>query len=161
MALVKYAVINEEGLIGNIINLDISESPEWTPGEGKSIISAELNDRIGDYIIGGKRYPKPRDNWEYSFNQTDLAWVMSDASVKEKSIEKMNNRLNSASDEYNRASVEITSIQQQIDDEDYSDGETEESLTAEKSKWTAYRVKLRAYIKSGDGSKELPVKPDA
>lgn len=67
-------------------------------------------------------------------------------------------RLIEAQEAYTTASNQIAAIQQQIDDGDYSDIDTEESLAAEKAEWTDYRKQLRAYLKT-DGSGDLPVHP--
>lgn len=69
--------------------------------------------------------------------------------------------LNSAESEYNRATRKINALNEKMEDDDYSDGESEESLTAIKNLWKEYRIALRAYIKDADGTKELPNSPDS
>lgn len=66
--------------------------------------------------------------------------------------------LATAQSEYDRASVHITALNEQIEDTDY-DGTTEEAVKAELTVWMDYRKQLRAYIKGGDGSKTLPASP--
>ncbi|HCJ9616492.1 TPA: hypothetical protein NV979_004152 [Escherichia coli] len=60
-----------------------------------------------------------------------------------------------AASEYERASVVIVALNEQIEDEDYA-GTTEEAVKSELAAWTDYRKQLRAYIKAGDGSQTLP-----
>lgn len=69
--------------------------------------------------------------------------------------------LQTAQDEYDSASEHITALQQRMDDDDYDDTNTEESVKALKATWTTYRKALRAYISSADGTKSLPAAPDA
>ncbi|MDP8717047.1 MULTISPECIES: hypothetical protein [Serratia] len=64
-----------------------------------------------------------------------------------------------ARSEYDRATDIITALNEQIEDADY-DGTTEENVKAELAEWTDYRKQLRAYIKAGDGSQELPPPPN-
>lgn len=68
--------------------------------------------------------------------------------------------LETAQAEYNRASDQITALQQRIDDEDYDETNTEESVSASKKSWTTYRKTLRAYLAAADGTKALPAAPD-
>ena len=63
-----------------------------------------------------------------------------------------------ARSEYDRATLNISALNEQIEDADYA-GTTEDEVKAELSSWTDYRKQLRAYIKAGDGSKALPVAP--
>lgn len=66
--------------------------------------------------------------------------------------------LETAQSEYERATVHITQLNEQIADADYA-GTTEDAVKSELAAWTEYRKDLRAYIKAGDGSKDLPVAP--
>ncbi|EMZ5361555.1 tail fiber assembly protein [Escherichia coli] len=59
---------------------------------------------------------------------------------------------------YDRATDAITELNEQIEDADYA-GTTEEAVKAELAAWTDYRKKLRAYIKSADGSQPVPSAP--
>ena len=68
-------------------------------------------------------------------------------------------RLADAWSAYNIASSKILAIQQQIDDADYDEIETEESLIAKKVLWSDYRRRVRSYLKT-DGSDELPATPE-
>lgn len=67
--------------------------------------------------------------------------------------------LKSAQSEYDRASENITALNEQIADDDYT-GTTEDAVKAELATWTAYRKALRAYIAAADGSAALPSAPD-
>ncbi|MDT3545623.1 hypothetical protein [Cronobacter sakazakii] len=69
--------------------------------------------------------------------------------------------MSSAESEYNRATQKINALNEKMEDGDYSEGETEESIAAIKKTWTDYRIALRAYIKAADGTKELPKAPDS
>lgn len=66
-----------------------------------------------------------------------------------------------AQEQYELASGKIDNLNDQIEDEDYSETDTEESVKASKVSWTTYRKALRAYIASTDGTKALPTAPDA
>lgn len=63
--------------------------------------------------------------------------------------------ISTAQSEYERASEHITALNEQIEDADYA-GTTENEVETELATWTDYRKQLRAYIKAGDGSQELP-----
>lgn len=63
-----------------------------------------------------------------------------------------------AQSEYDRATIVINELNEQIQDEDY-DGTTEEAVKDELAAWTNYRKELRAYIKAADGSQQLPSAP--
>ena len=63
-----------------------------------------------------------------------------------------------AHSEYDRATIVINELNEQIQDEDY-DGTTEEAVKDELAAWTNYRKELRAYIKAADGSQQLPSAP--
>lgn len=67
-------------------------------------------------------------------------------------------RLRQANSEYERATLQITALNEQIEDEDY-DGTTEVAVKAELASWTNYRKELRAYLKAADGSQPLPSAP--
>ncbi|ELY2859500.1 hypothetical protein SMC83_001943 [Cronobacter sakazakii] len=67
--------------------------------------------------------------------------------------------LNSAESEYTRATLQINALNEKVEDGDYSEGETEESVGAVKKAWTDYRIALRAYIKAADGTQQLPKAP--
>lgn len=66
--------------------------------------------------------------------------------------------LATAQSEYERATINITQLNEQIADDDYA-GTTEDSVKAELSAWTEYRKELRSYLKDGDGSHILPNSP--
>lgn len=63
--------------------------------------------------------------------------------------------LAAAQTEYDRATVAINELNEQIEDADY-DGTTEEAVNAELNEWTNYRKSLRAYLKAGDGNQPHP-----
>ena len=63
--------------------------------------------------------------------------------------------LATAQSEYDHASGQITALNEQIEDADYS-GSTEDAVRLELSEWTNYRKALRAYLNSADGSQTLP-----
>lgn len=89
--------------------------------------------------------PQPEDGWIYAdgvFAET-VPVVTPDENLA------------TAQSEYDRASEQITALNEQIEDADY-DGTTEEVVKAELAAWTDYRKKLRAYIRSSDGSQPLP-----
>lgn len=144
----NYALIKD----GVVFNMIIWDGPEESPIDfGEGVTYALIPDDDGNI---------PGQGWLFE-NDKFVCPPLTDEEKEEKDQEEKRMRLENSQAEYDRASSRITAINQQLDDEDYSDGETEDSLTAEKSTWTAYRVKLRAYIKAADGSKELPTAPDA
>ncbi|HGK4675307.1 TPA: hypothetical protein ACJ2WV_004608 [Kluyvera georgiana] len=59
---------------------------------------------------------------------------------------------------YDRATAVITDLNEQIEDSDYS-GTSEDAVKTMLAGWTDYRKKLRAYIKSADGSQPVPSAP--
>ena len=144
----NYALIKD----GVVFNMIVWDGPDECPLDfGEGVTYAPIPDDGGNI---------PAQGWIFK-NGEFIRPPLTEEEQKEKEQEERRLRLENAQAEYDRSSSRITAINQQIDDEDYSDGETVDTLTAEKSKWTSYRVKIRAYIKEGDGSKELPVKPDA
>lgn len=63
-----------------------------------------------------------------------------------------------AAAEYERATVNIGALDEQIEDADYA-GTSEEAVKEDLASWTDYRKQLRAYIKAGDGCQQLPLRP--
>lgn len=82
------------------------------------------------------------------------AWLDIVKTPEEKAAENMA----TAASEYDRATVNIVALNEQIEDEDY-DGTTEEEVKTELAAWTDYRKQLRAYIKIADGNQPLPSVP--
>lgn len=136
-----YALI-KDGLVQNVV--------VWN-GEG-DIFSEFETYEIPDGVAVGPGYTVTKKGSDYTFA----------APVVVKSPEQIatENKF-TANSEYDRASSKITALQQQIDDEDYSSTDTEESVKARKTVWTNYRKSLRAYISAGDGTADLPKAPDA
>lgn len=114
---------------------------------------------IGDAYIDGVLYAKPRDGYEYTFSSDSLKWTMTADGTAKKAAADAAVNLETAQSEYDRASEKITALQQQIDDEDYSETDTAETVAAAKATWTTYRKALRAYIAAGDGTAALPKVP--
>ena len=67
--------------------------------------------------------------------------------------------LQTAQSEYARATTKITSLNERIEDSDYT-GTTENAVKSLLSDWVTYRKALRAYIFAADGGAELPSTPD-
>jgi hypothetical protein len=111
---------------------------------------------IDDAYVNGVLYAKPRDGYDYTFSSAALTWTITAESAKRKSAAAAAGNLVTAQSEYDRASIKITALQQQIDDEDYSDIDTAATVAQTKATWTTYRKALRAYIAGGDGSVSLP-----
>ncbi|WP_158781577.1 hypothetical protein [Pantoea sp. BAV 3049] len=154
----NYALI-KEGFVLNIVVWD---------GEGdifEDYTTVEMSDdfpaQIGDAYINGTLYPKPRDGYDYTFDAEKLEWIITADSAKQQAVDHAQEQLRTAQSEYDRASSKIDALQDQIEDEDYSETETEEAVKAAKTTWTTYRKALRAYIAAADGTKTLPVAPDA
>ncbi|KAJ3619177.1 hypothetical protein Zmor_008747 [Zophobas morio] len=79
------------------------------------------------------------------------AWLDIVKTPEEQAAENMT----TAASEYDRATVNIVALNEQIEDEDYA-GTTEEAVKTELAAWTDYRKQLRTYIKAGDGTQRLP-----
>ena len=148
----NYAFI-KDGAVGNIA--------VWN-GEGDifaDFTTVEITDTfaaaIGDAYIDGVLYAKPRDGYEYTFSSDSLKWTMTAEGAAAKTAAVAAANLETAQSEYARASEKITALQQQIDDEDYSETDTAETVAAAKATWTAYRKALRAYIAANDGTAAL------
>ncbi|EEY8688820.1 hypothetical protein DFZ21_07990 [Escherichia coli] len=65
-----------------------------------------------------------------------------------------------AQSEYDRATVVINELNEQIQDADYTDT-TENEVKSALTEWTEYRKSLRAYIRAGDWTQSLPIQPDS
>lgn len=128
-----YAVV-DKGVVANLVVWD-GES-EWAPDVGKAVLCG------ADVGIG----------WLYDGEKFTPPVIVK--TPEELSIENMS----VARSQYDRATVSITALNEQIEDADY-DGTTEEAVKAGLAAWTDYRKQLRAYIKAGDGSKQLPSAP--
>ncbi|WP_456309764.1 hypothetical protein [Serratia proteamaculans] len=128
-----YAVV-DKGVVVNLVVWD-GES-EWAPEAGKAVLCG-IDVGIG-WLYDGERFTAP----------------IIEKTPEELSMENMS----TARSEYERATVSITALNEQIEDADYS-GTTEDTVKTELTAWTEYRKKLRAYIKSGDGSHALPERP--
>lgn len=107
---------------------------------------------LPDGVIAGPGYIATEENGSYTFSEPVVVKSPEQIAAENKFT---------ANSEYDRASGKITALQQQIDDEDYSEADAEESVKASKATWTNYRKALRAYISAADGSADLPKAPDA
>lgn len=133
----RYALI-EDGLVVNVVICDSDEAA-----------TILFPDMTVIRIEGAEAGP----GWQYSDG------VFIPPAVKPPSPEEVAaQNLATAQSEYERASVHITALNEQIEDADY-DGTTEDKVKAELSAWTDYRKQLRAYIKVGDGSQSPPPLP--
>ncbi|EHM8973251.1 hypothetical protein ACE19A_07015 [Escherichia coli] len=126
-----YAVV-ENGVVINIVVWD--GKSEWQPVTGEAVsCSAQVG--IG-WLYDGSNFTQPPTPEQ---TPEELAAA----------------NMAKAASEYERASVVIVALNEQIEDEDYA-GTTEEAVKSELAAWTDYRKQLRAYIKAGDGSQTLP-----
>ncbi|MEN4735797.1 hypothetical protein [Pantoea agglomerans] len=132
-----YALIKD----GVVVNAVV-----WN-GEGDLFSEYETYEiKEGDQVGPGFTAEKDKKgNWIF----TAPVIVLTDA-------QKAEINLRTAQAEYDLASAQITSINQRIEDEDYSEDYTEASITSSKVAWTNYRKALRSYIVKGDGAAELP-----
>jgi len=135
-----YALI-KDGLVVN--------SVLWN-GEGEIFQEFETYE-IGEGEIVGPGYSAKKD--------AKGKWTFSAPVVELTPEEQANKNIQEASSSYDRASVKITSLNQVIEDEDYSSS-SEEDIRAELATWTSYRKALRAYIAKGDGKVSLPESPE-
>lgn len=128
-----YAVV-EDGRVTNIVLWD--GETEWTPSSGYAV---QCDEGAG------------------------IGWLYADgkftAPVIAKSADEIaNENLAMAKSEYERASVKITALNEQISDDDWG-GSTENIVRGNLALWVAYRKSLRAYINAADGTQKLPVMP--
>ena len=130
-----YAVV-ENGVVINIVVWD--GQSEWQPVTGEAV-SCPAQVGIG-WLYDGSNFSQP-------------------PTPEQTPEELASANMAKAASEYERASVAIVALNEQIEDADY-DGTTEEEVKAELAAWTDYRKQLRAYIKAGDGSKALPEQPN-
>lgn len=151
-----YAIIKD----GFVINMVV-----WD-GEGDVFsgvtpieITGNFIASIGDAYINGVIYVKPRDGYEYTFSSDTLEWAITSEGAAAKIVAVAAANLETAQSEYDLASEKITALQQQIEDDDYSETDTAETVAATKVTWTTYRKALRAYIAVYDGTAALPKAP--
>lgn len=127
------------------------------------VVNAVLWDGEGDLFPEYETYEiKEEDSVSPGFTaEKDKkgSWVFTAPVVELTPEEKANKNIQEASSSYDRASVKITSLNQIIEDEDYSSS-SEEDVRAELAIWTSYRKALRAYIAKGDGKFSLPKSPE-
>ena len=154
----NYAVV-KDGFVVNVVVWD------GTGDIFADTTTIELTDKvsafIGDAYLDGGVISKPRDGYEYKFNDKSKAWEMTDESKALIADKDKKKNLTFAQGEYDRASTKLTALEQRIEDDDYDEVNTEKSIASEKTKWTTYRKSLRAYISAGDGTASLPKAPDA
>jgi len=116
---------------------------------------------IGDAYINSTLYPKPRDGYDYDFDNEKLEWVITAEGATQKAKLQAEINLAIAQSEYDRASDKIDAFDDQIEDEDYTATDTEAVVKSNRSAWITYRKSLRAYISAADGTVTLPIAPDA
>ncbi|HEP1897665.1 TPA: hypothetical protein VCC33_003497 [Kluyvera cryocrescens] len=126
-----YAVV-ENGVVINIVVWD--GQSEWQPVTGEAV-SCPAQVGIG-WLYDGSNFSQPPTPEQ---TPEELAAA----------------NMATAASEYERATVAIGALNEQIEDADY-EGTTEEEVKEELDAWTDYRKQLRAYIKAGDGSQTLP-----
>lgn len=129
-----YAVV-ENGVVINIVVWD--GKSEWQPVTGEAV---QCPSQVGiGWFYDGSNFSQP-------------------PTPEQTPEELASANMAKAASEYERASVAIVALNEQIEDADY-DGTTEEEVKAELAAWTDYRKQLRAYIKAGDGNQQLPSAP--
>lgn len=131
----KYARI-ESGIVAELVNVT----------EGVDISELYHPDLI--FVDVSRVDPLPDDGWTYADG------VFAEPVY----VPTPEDNLIAAQVGYDRATAVITELNEQIEDADYA-GTTEEDVKAELVAWTDYRKKLRAYIKSADGSQPVPSAP--
>ncbi|WP_267411823.1 hypothetical protein [Pantoea sp. GM_Pan_4] len=136
----SYALI-KDGLVANVVVWDGND------GVFDDYTTHELT---GDEVVGpGFSAVQGSDN----------DWVFTAPVIELSPEEQTEINLVNAQSGYEQASSEIQSLNEQIEDEDYSI-QSEDELKSSLASWTTYRKSLRAYINAGDGSKTLPSPPD-
>lgn len=154
----NYALI-KDGFVVNIVvwNGEGDIFAEFTAVEVTDAFPASIDDAY----VNGTLYAKPRNGYEYTFSTDSLAWVITADGVVQKAAADAAVNMETAQSEYDRASEKLTALQQQIDDEDYSETDTAQKVAATKATWTTYRKALRAYIAADDGTAALPKAPNS
>ncbi|EFI8233618.1 TPA: hypothetical protein IEP67_004892 [Escherichia coli] len=101
-----------------------------------------------------------RPNQFYEWNEESKKWDVPDE--YRAAFEQFNAQSNllTAETEYDRATDIISALTEQLDDEDFYEEETQESVTTAKINWVNYRKLLRAYINDKNGVADLPTAPD-
>lgn len=129
-----YAVVDNNSVINTVI---WDGESEWSPEIGIPILT---DGTVGiGWSYDGKSFTAPPEPAKTPEEQAAENLAVAQA-------------------EYDRATANITSLVEQIQDEDY-DGTTEAAVKAELAAWTNYRKELRAYLKAADGSQMLPPSP--
>lgn len=132
---------------------------EWCGDIFSDFITVKTTDNfvvaMGDAYVNDVLYAKPRDGYEYTFPNN----TRSPRRAQRRKNGAGGANLETAHSEYGRASDKITALQQQIDDDNYSETETAEKDAAAKAIWTTYRKVLRAYIAADAGTAALPKAP--
>lgn len=151
-----YAIIKD----GFVINMVVWDGEgdvfsDVTPIE----ITGNFIASIGDAYLNGVLYVKPRDGYEYTFSSDTLEWAITSEGAAAKIASVTAANLETAQSEYDLSSEKITALQQQIDDEDYSEADTAKKVAVAKATWITYRKALRAYIAADDGTAALPKAP--
>lgn len=135
----SYALI-KDGLVENIV--------VWDGNDGL-FDDYTTHELTGDEVVGpGFSAAQGRDN----------DWVFTAPVIVVSPEEQAEINLANAQSGYEQASLEIQSLNEQIEDEDYSI-QSEDELKSSLAAWITYRKSLRAYINTGDGSKSLPSPP--
>lgn len=126
-----YAVV-ENGVVINIVIWD--GKSEWKPVTGQAVLCPS---QVGiGWLYDGSHFSQPP--------------------VPEQTPEELAAaNMTTAAAEYERATVTIGALNEQIEDADYA-GTSEEAVKEDLASWTDYRKQLRAYIKAGGGSQSLP-----
>ena len=129
-----YAVV-ENGVVINVIVWD--GQSEWKPVTGEAV---SCPSQVGiDWLYDGRNFRQP-------------------PIPKQTPEELAAANMAKAAAEYERATVNIGALNEQIEDADYA-GTSEEAVKEDLALWTDYRKQLRAYIKAGDGCQQLPLRP--
>lgn len=151
-----YAVIKDGFVVNTVI---------WD-GEGDIFadyttveITKDFLAQIGDAYFNDTPYPKPRDGYDYAFDAEKLQWIITSDSTKQQAADNSREKLRNAQSEYDRASEQITALQQRIQDEDYDATNTESAVAEAKTAWTKYRKALRSFMSAADGTRALPSAP--
>ena len=136
----NYALI-KDGLIQNVVVWD---------GVGDLFKDFETYELAENYSVG-PGYAADMDSAG--------KWIFTAPAVVITPEEQGAINLQKAQTEYARATTQITSLNERIEDSDYA-GTTEDAVKLSLSDWVTYRKALRAYISSVDGGIELPSAPD-
>lgn len=137
----SYYALIKDGVVENVV--------VWDGSEG--LFDDYTTHELSETEIAGPGFSAKLDSKK--------KWVFTPPVVNTSPEEQSEINLLNAQSSYEVASSKIKSLNEQIEDDDYSNS-SEDKVKGLLSSWTSYRKALRAYISSSDGTQPLPLSPD-